>query len=192
MVIPLGGTDIPCWADAPAETCTLKHMYKIIHQILMDPQLPRNWIWSLHIPSKLKFFVCKILHNRLSTASYLHDLMPIVSPLCICYHDAPKTAELLFTSCTFSKLIWTKLYHVHMNSCQHIHFSKFHQWFCKPDVGDRIQGIFVSWYLGKAHNDYLYNLKTVTSTVHDSPIHFQLPSMVGLSYSSDYTHPNTS
>lgn len=69
--VPLRGVDTHHVRvmHVPACTCTLRHICKSLIQLPVGPQLSWNKIWALNIPSKLKMFWWKILHNKLPTSS---------------------------------------------------------------------------------------------------------------------------
>lgn len=78
LQIQLGGQDLLCWNEEPAGTCSLKAIYKTI-----GPHYPWKTLWSLPIQSNLKLFTWRNLLQKLPSHSYLNDILPNITTVCV-------------------------------------------------------------------------------------------------------------
>ncbi|KAK4709108.1 hypothetical protein R3W88_030033 [Solanum pinnatisectum] len=64
----------------------------------MSQHLVFSWIWKLHFPNKIKYFLWLCNHGRLKTGNYLYNIGMDIDPLCkICRQ--PETNSHIFLDC---------------------------------------------------------------------------------------------
>lgn len=106
--IPLGGSDIRCWDKEEAGKCTIKAIYKLIQPRSTGSNQKWTQLWKLELPSKIKFFLWRVLLDRLPTKDNLAKRMPNLSQQCSLCNQVPETSDQLFASCSFTRLVWEK------------------------------------------------------------------------------------
>ncbi|XP_026436569.1 uncharacterized protein LOC113334556 [Papaver somniferum] len=74
----------------------------------MAPSAEFSFIWSLHCPPKISFFLWLIAHGRLPTIDMLQNRRIDVHATCL-FCTAPETASHLFLHCDFAKSVWDVL-----------------------------------------------------------------------------------
>lgn len=101
------------WVLIPNGIFSMKSMYNSIknlrNQITPNPLYSYKWIWKLHIPPKISFFLWLIYHDRLPTTVYLTRAGILNSSLCPQYHTAPETLKYLFLECPNAITLWNIL-----------------------------------------------------------------------------------
>lgn len=70
------------------------------------PHRSWSWIWKLHAPEKIKFFIWLIFHNAAPTLSLLHHRNMAASAICPRCGEDDETILHCIRDCHFSKSIW--------------------------------------------------------------------------------------
>lgn len=87
---------------------TVSTMYKILANF-SPPIANFQWIWHLHIPPKIKFFLWLCCHNRLPTTTYLHRLGITQFPTCFLCHQSEETIFHILLHCPHAQSFWKYL-----------------------------------------------------------------------------------
>lgn len=64
-----------------------------------------TWIWKLHCPAKMKYFIWLLYHNKLPTAYYLQKIGMNVDPVCF-YCQQTETLDQILRSCPKVLIFW--------------------------------------------------------------------------------------
>jgi len=92
-------TDKAVWRPSPHGTLSTTLVYKMLAE--QDKTITFDgfrWIWPLHYPNKIKYFIWLCQHKRLPTRKYLHSIGIKIDPLChIC--NKMETIEHIFVEC---------------------------------------------------------------------------------------------
>lgn len=154
LQIPLGTSDLVCWRDEPAGSCTYKSLYNHLFQRSMGPALPLRTIWQLDTAHKTQLFCWRLLLDKLPTRDRLSQWNDAINPIClICCRDN-EMVDHLFTHCSFSRLVWKLL----PSSIQTPSaFSSISFWFWNlASESDSLVEITLCWYLWKSRNSYIF------------------------------------
>lgn len=73
--IPLGGHDTRCWGSEPMGECSFKPLHTPITNVQIGPHLSWKVVWKLKVPSKLQFFMWRILFGKLPVRHRLHKYL---------------------------------------------------------------------------------------------------------------------
>lgn len=67
------------------------------------------WIWKLHCPGKIKYFLWQCLHNRLPYREYLQHIGINIDCTCPMCHKEVKSIVHIFIRCPLVQPLWRKL-----------------------------------------------------------------------------------
>lgn len=68
-----------------------------------------SWLWKLHTPNKVKYFIWKLLHNRLPSNSNLARVGLHVNPYCLHCNNQVEDSYHIFFNCTKAADLWNEL-----------------------------------------------------------------------------------
>ncbi|KAL7253272.1 hypothetical protein ACSBR1_007747 [Camellia fascicularis] len=127
-----------------------------------------KFVWSLHLPPKLKHFVWRVCNNFLATKQNLHHRRCSTSDICQVCSQSSESIEHVFFGCAWTKAVWFGSdlgFRVELHS-----ILSFQQWFgeiraqmteeesCKPLL---CRVIWLCWSIWKARNAYIFNHEPV-------------------------------
>ncbi|CAL1397336.1 unnamed protein product [Linum trigynum] len=154
-----GADDFWAWNFNEEGRFTVRSAYHKIHRANSIAQPSGNtdkwkWIWSLHLPPKLKFFVWRCSRNGLATKERLLQRKCAPNSSCqVCQNPVETINHCLF-HCPHAKVAWNELFPSLPLPPQG---TLFFDWFCSlKDVVQQsslIHIIFLCWNIWKARNE---------------------------------------
>lgn len=94
------------WTHSPNEIFSVKSSYILTKNLYKPNIISTNflWIWNLHCPQKIKFFLWLCRLSKLPTSHYLNSIGMDLNPLCPSC-NIPKTAEHIFLECKYAYIL---------------------------------------------------------------------------------------
>lgn len=93
------------WKPSPRGVLTTSSVYNFLTSSRPHQEKDFNWIWALHCPNKIKYFICICHHSRLPTKNYLLKVRLAQNNQChLCKKS--ETIKHIFLECYKVRSLW--------------------------------------------------------------------------------------